>query len=208
MVDAVGLLLCEGIADDAIELARGGEISAERFFDYDACPASFAGLVQSRSFQVLENRFELVRTGRQVKETVAARAMALVELLETFGQPFITSFITKLALMIKNRLRKRVPDFVAHRLTRKLSRGFFEVVPEFVVTFVAPSESDDDHAGWQFAVGRQVIQRRDKFAMCEISRSTEDHDAAGLWNGPRGQSFAQRVWFRLISSSVHFHPQI
>src|SRR5437762_12854093 len=138
MVDAVGLLLCEGIADDAIELARGGEISAERFFDYDACPTSFAGLVQARGFQVLENRFELVRTGRQVKETVAASAMAFVEFLETFGQPLITSFITKLALVIKNRLRKRVPDFVAHRLTRKLARSFFDVASESVITFVAP----------------------------------------------------------------------
>ena len=129
--------------------------------------------------------------------------MALVELLETFGQLLVTCFITKLAPVIKNRLRKRVPDFVAHRLTRKLACGFFEVTPEFVVTFVAPSESDDDHARWQFAVGRQVIQRRDKFAMCEITRSTEDHDAAWLWHGPRGQSFAQRVWFRLIRRAIH-----
>ena len=83
--------------------------------------------------------------------------MALVELLETFGQLLITCFITKLAPVIKNRLRKRVPDFVAHRLTRKFACGFFKVTPEFVVTFVAPSESRDDYAGWKFAVGRQVI---------------------------------------------------
>jgi hypothetical protein len=83
--------------------------------------------------------------------------MALVELLETFGQPLITSFITKLAPVIKNRLRRRVPDFVADRLTRKLARRFFEVTAEFVVTFVPPSESYDDCARWQFAIGRQVI---------------------------------------------------
>ena len=83
--------------------------------------------------------------------------MAFVELLETFGQPLVTSFITKLAAVIKNSLRKRVPDFVAHRLTRKLAHGFFEVAPKIVVTFVAPSESNDDDAGRQFAVGRQVI---------------------------------------------------
>src|SRR5204863_7850358 len=175
------------------------EITAERFFNYDACPASFAGLVQARGFQVLENRFELIRAGRQVKETVAARAMALVELLEAFGQLLITSFITKLAPVIKDRLRKRVPDLLAHRLTRKLACGFFEVTPEFVVTFVAPSESYDDHTRWQFAVGRQVIQRRDEFAMREITRSTEDNDAAWLCYGPRRQSFAERVCFGLIS---------
>ena len=111
----------------------------------------------------------MVRTGRQVKETVVSRPMALVELLETFGQLLVTCFITKLAPVIKNRLRNRVPDFVALRLTRKLA----------------------------------VIQRRDKFAMCEIARSTEDDDAAWLWHGPRGQSFAQRVWFRLIRRPIH-----
>src|SRR5262245_1183275 len=129
--------------------------------------------------------------------------MALVELLEAFGQPLITSFITKLALVIKNRLRKCVPDFVAHRLTRKLARSFFEVAPESIITFVAPSESYDDYARRQFPVSRQVIQRWDKFAICEITRSTEDHDAAGLWNGPRGQSFPQRVCLGLIRRAIH-----
>jgi hypothetical protein len=112
--------------------------------------------------------------------------MALVELRETFGQLLVTSFITKLAPVIKNRLRKRVPDFVAHRLTRKLARGFFDITPEFVIAFVAPSESHDDHAGWEFAVRCQVIQRRDKFAMREITRSAEDYDAAWLRDRPRG----------------------
>jgi hypothetical protein len=129
--------------------------------------------------------------------------MALVELLETLGQSLVTSFITKLAPVIKNRLCKRVPDFVAHRLTRKLSRGFFEVVPEVVVTFVASSESDDDYAGGEFAVGRKVIQRRNKFAMREITRSAEDYNAAWLRYGPRRQSFAERVWFRLIRRAIH-----
>src|SRR4030095_4429327 len=123
MVDPIGLLLCEGIAHDAIKLARRGEITAKRFFDYDACPAAFACLVQACGFQVLENRLELARTGRQVKQAVAARAVALVDLLETFGQLLVTSFIAELAPVIKNRLRKRVPDFVADRLARKLARS-------------------------------------------------------------------------------------
>jgi len=59
-----------------------------------------------------------------------------------------------------------------------------------LVFYVVLGGADFGAAMWQFAVGRQVIQRRDKFAMCEITRSTEDHDAAGLWNGPRGQPFA------------------
>ena len=78
-------------------------------------------------------------------------------IVKTFGQLLVTSFITKLAPVIKNRLSKRVPDFVAHRLTRKFACGFFDLAPELVVTFVAPGESYDDDARWKFAVGRKVI---------------------------------------------------
>ena len=45
MIDPVSLLFREGIADDAIELARRSQIGSERFLDNDASPASFAGLV-------------------------------------------------------------------------------------------------------------------------------------------------------------------
>src|SRR5262245_18918871 len=203
MVDAEDLLLCEGITDDAIELARGGEISAERYFNYDARPASFAGLVQACGFQVLEYRFELLRTGCEVKKAVAARAMTLVIFVKPFGQLLVTSFVTKLAPVIKNRLRKRLPDFVADRLARKLARGLFEVAPELVVTFVTPSESDDDYVGWQLSIGCQVIQLRDEFAMSEITRRAENYDATWLRCGPRGQSFAERVWFGLIRCAIH-----
>jgi hypothetical protein len=112
--------------------------------------------------------------------------MALVDFVEAFGELLITSFISKLAAVIKNGLRKRVPDFVAHRLTRKLARGFFKVASEFIVTLVASRESHDDYTGWQLAVGRQVIQRRHKFAMSEITGSAEDYDGARLRYGPRG----------------------
>jgi hypothetical protein len=45
MIDSVSLLFGEGIADDAVEFSRRSEIGAERFFDNDAGPASFAGFV-------------------------------------------------------------------------------------------------------------------------------------------------------------------
>ena len=46
MIDPIGLLLGKCVAHDPIQLARGGEIGAERFFDNDPRPASFARLVQ------------------------------------------------------------------------------------------------------------------------------------------------------------------
>src|SRR6185369_10603474 len=102
MVNAERLLFCEGIADNAIQFPRRVEIGAERFFDYDPCPASFAGLVQTCGFQVFKDRFELLGTGRKVEEAIAARAVGLVDLIKTFDQLLITSFTTKLAAVIKD----------------------------------------------------------------------------------------------------------
>ncbi len=69
---------------------------------------------------------------------------------------FVTGFIAKLALVIENRLRKRVPDFVAHRLTRKFAGRFFEFAPEFSSLFrVERSRRCDSRA--EFAIGREVI---------------------------------------------------
>ena len=45
MIDAVGLLFGERVADDSVELARRGEIGAERFLDDYAGPAPFAGFI-------------------------------------------------------------------------------------------------------------------------------------------------------------------
>lgn len=86
VVDSVGLLLAEGVADDAIELSRGVQVRAKRFFDDDACPAPFAGLVQAGGFQVLENRLELIGSGGEIKKPVAAGAVVLIDFIEAFGQ--------------------------------------------------------------------------------------------------------------------------
>src|SRR5437870_10671909 len=114
MVDPVGLLFVERTADDAIELARRGEIGSERFFDNYADPASLARFIQAGGFQVLENRFELIRSGRKIKKAIAAGAMVFVDFIQAFGQSFVTRFVFKLTPMIKNRLRKCLPDFVAN----------------------------------------------------------------------------------------------
>jgi hypothetical protein len=130
------------------------------------------------------------------------------DFIEAFCKRLVTAFVAELALVIKNRLRKRLPNFVAHSLAGKLARGFFEIVPEFVVTFFAARESDNSHRRRQIAIGRKVIKRGDEFAPGEIARSAENHNRARLRHGTRGESFAERVWFRLISRSIHEHPKI
>src|SRR6266571_4473592 len=208
MIDSIGLLFRKRIVDNAIELARRGEIGSERLFDDYANPASFARVVQAGGFQVLENRFKLVWSGCKIEQAIAAGAVVFVDFIEAFCQALVTSFVAELALVIKNRVRKRLPNFDAHSLAGKLARGFFKITPEFFITFLAARESDNGHRGRQVTIGREVIKCRDQLAMGEIARSAEDHNAARLRHGARGNSFPERIWFRLISSSVHEHPQI
>src|ERR1700736_4665389 len=102
VIDAVGLFFTERIADDAVEFARGFQIAAERFFDNDASPASFGLLVQSRTLQMFQDRFELIWSDREIKKPIAARAAFLVDLFQALGQTFEAGLVAEIALMIKN----------------------------------------------------------------------------------------------------------
>src|SRR4029450_1242383 len=101
--------------------------------------------------------------------------MVLIDFIESFGQGFVTSFVSELALVIKDRLRKVFPNFITHTLSRELARGFFEIAPEFLVSFWPAGETDNLHSWWKVAIGREVIQCRHEFAMSEVPRGAEDH---------------------------------
>src|SRR6185295_11399363 len=115
--DPVGLFFTKGIADDAIELSRRGEIGPERFFHDYADPTSFAGLVQAGGFQILENWLKLIGSSGKIKEAIAAGAVVFIDFIKAFSQRLVTSFVLELALMIKDRFRKIFPNFIAQRLS-------------------------------------------------------------------------------------------
>src|SRR4029077_3141428 len=145
---------------------------------------------------------------RKIKKPVAAGAVVLIDFLEALGQRLVTRFVPELALVIKDRLRKVLPDFVAHCLSRKLARRFFKIAPEFVVGFWPASEADNRHGRRKLAIGGQIVQCGDKFAMGEVARSAEDHNRAWLRHGARRQAFAQWIWFVLISGLIHRQPKL
>ena len=58
-----------------------------------------------------------------------------------------------------------LPDIVAHFLPGKFPRGFFQFLAKFLVGFRAARETDHGHAGRQFAIGRDVVERGNQFAM-------------------------------------------
>src|SRR5438477_12964495 len=106
---------------------------------------------------MLENRLELIGSSGKIKKAVATGAVVFVDFIEAFGQRLVARFVFELALMVKNRLRKVFPDFIAHGLSRKIARGLFEIAPELVVSFWPAGEADDLHSWRKVAIGREVI---------------------------------------------------
>src|SRR5207244_119447 len=105
--------------------------------------------------------------------------------------------IAELAAMVKNVLCEALPQLVLHGLSRKLFDGLLDFAAELLVRFVAPCKPDHGEAGGEIAVGRDVVERGNEFAVREIASRAENHHGAWLRHGPAGEAFAQRIdlWF-------------
>ena len=185
MIDAIGLFLSKALPHYAIELACRSQIRPERLFNYDSGPAVLLRLVQAGGLEIFQDRFELIWSDGKIEKAVAARSAFLVDLIQALGQTFVSGLVLEFALMIKNRLRERVPDFVAHALARELSCRLFHFLSELVVAFLATGETDHRNSGREFSIGSEVVKRRHKFAMSEIARGAKNYYAAWLRYGPR-----------------------
>ena len=72
--------------------------------------------------------------------------------------------------------------FISSSSARKLSCGFF-----------TPGKADHFQRGGQFAIGGDIIERRNELAAGQIAAGTEDDHRAGLRAGARGLIFAERI---------------
>src|SRR5438105_13877705 len=138
---------------------------------------------------MLENRLELIGRSRKIKKAIAAGAVVFIDFIETFSQRFVTGFVFELALMVKDRLRKVFPDVIAHGLSRKIARGFFEFAPEFVVIFWSAGEADNLDGWWEIAIGGEDIQCGNKVRVGEIAGVSQQRICAWLQPGARCETF-------------------
>ena len=152
---------------------------------------------------MFENGFELIGCDREIKKSVATGAAFLVDLVQSCCESLEARFVGKIALVIENGLAESFPDFVADRLARKFSDGFFHLAAKIVVAFLATREPDDRNSRRQFAIGSEIIKRRQKFAVGQVTGRAKDDDAARLRDGASRQTFAQRIDFYLLGRSIH-----
>ena len=188
VVDPVGVLFLEGVVDDLVEVAGGGEVGAEGFLDDHARPAAVGGLVEAGIFQVDEDVVEELRGGGDVEQAVALAAARGIDGIEFLREAAVALGIGELGLVIVDRFDERIPDCLVVAGARNLAVDLGEPGAELLVGFFPPGEADDFHAGRQFAIDGEVVERGDELAVGEVAGGAEDDDGAGLGasSGRRG----------------------
>ena len=88
---------------------------------------------------------------------------------------------------------KIFPQVIIDRLAGEFSCGLFEFGPENLVRFVPAREPHDADGRGEGAVGGEIVECGNEFAVSEVARGTEDHECAGVWNGSLGKAFPKRI---------------
>ena len=135
-------------------------------------------LFNPASFKILQDRFELLRRDGEIKKPIPARAAFSIDLIEAFRQTLVACRIVEFALMIENGLGEAVPDFVAHCLSRILPRSPLPVPCGIPRPFLGGGRNRPLSRRRQFAIGRDVVERRNEFAMRQITGRAENHNGA------------------------------
>ena len=176
MVDAVGVLLGEGVVDDLVEVLGRREVSSEGFLDDSAAPAVLR-MVEARLAEVEEDVVEeLGRRGKVIKP-VRAGSLGL-HLVEPRFQGEVTFMIAEFARVVADVLRKTRPEIVVVALARDFLVQFLESLAEFLVRFLAAGDADDAESRRQIAVGGEVVKRGDELAVGEVTGCSKDHENA------------------------------
>ena len=115
VIDAEDLGFIKDAADAGVEFARGGEVSAEGFFDNDAAPG-IAGegidVAQAGFAEMLDDGGEFRGAGGEVIHAAAADVELFVEFLKALRQAFVARHLQRLTdgKRVWRRFFPRCPD--------------------------------------------------------------------------------------------------
>ena len=198
MVDPIGVAFVERVVHHLVQMLRGGEVRAERFFHDHARPATGLGLVEPGVFQCNEDLIEELGSGCDIEQTVAFSAVFGIDRIEFLGQAFVACRIGELRGVVANGFNERFPDLVIMARAGNLAVQQFQPFAEFRVRLFTPRETDDFHAGGKLAVDSQIIKRRDELAVRQVSGGTEDDDRTRLGGRAGDKVFAEGIHFKKL----------
>ena len=147
-----------------------------------------------------EDFIEELGSGRDVKQAVALAAARAVDGVEFFREGTVASLVGELGLVIGNRFDEGIPHAFVVARARDLAVDVGKPGAELGVGFLPAGEADDSHAGRQFAIHREIVERGDELAVREVTRGTEDHNGAGLGQRSGDEVFAEGIAHELGGS--------
>ena len=202
VIDAEDLVFAQGLAQVAVELLGRIEIDAERLLDDHTPPAMRGGITrtlafahQTRSTELLDDGREVLGRGGQVKETVAARAVALLGVEELLFQAHIRSRIVEVARHIAHTRQHRFDD-VARQIVRFVALDvlFHARAVGRGVERRAP-HTDDAKVRRQQPIMQQVAQSRNQLALRQVPCCAKDDDGGRPYG--RGKGIDETVESRI-----------
>ena len=180
-------------ADQLGELARGGEVVAERLLDDQARPA----LGRAPLAELPDERRHRLRRDREVVDAVPARSAFLVELVQQVGELVLAALVGEVERDVAGRLGEPLPDLGLEVVAPELADRVLHLVAELVVRPLRARGADDrELLGEELAAGERV-QRREDLAVREVAGRAEDDEHARLGRPPRAEPLEQRIRLNL-----------
>ncbi len=175
VVDPEDLRLVQDREHFLIELEGLLEARAERLLDHHA-HVRLVVLVQHVVAELLHDRGEEAGRRREVEDAVEREPRLLVDLGELTLQPFehvvdverAGHVVHALEQLLEHLLVGRAPRVLLDRLPRQLA--------VLVVRHLRARDPDQVEALRERALVREVVDRRQELAMCQVPGRTEDHE--------------------------------
>ena len=189
VVDAEDLLLGEVLADQGGQLARGGEVVAERLLDDQARPAF--GLATLAD--LLDDHRHRLRRDCEVVDAVAARAALGVELVHALQELVVLAAVREIDRHVVRRLGQPVPDVLVEVVAAELAHRVLHLVAELVVRPLGAGCADDREVLRQELAHRECVQRGEDLAVRQVAGGAEDDQHARLRRPSMPKPLEQRV---------------
>jgi hypothetical protein len=133
VIDAIELVLVEGIEEVMIELARWREISAERLLDDDPTPRTVFLAREARASELAGDRSECRRRGCQVEQAIAVGPTLGLDPLQGLPQPIVARRIVGIAAHIGRAPDQTLCDLLLDRPGGEPVQRFAQILAERVI---------------------------------------------------------------------------
>ena len=182
VIDSENLAFIEMAREFGVDFRRAGEIGADRFFDHDPRErlAPAGRMNHARRGQSFRTGVDEGRRNREVEGAIAFGAALLVDRLASFAQVLVVRRFGERAAIEMQHRRELRPVFFIDRAARELLDTAERERAVLLVVEILHRETENRELVGQFAVERQVVQRRYQLATTQVAGATEDHDDARL----------------------------